>query len=122
MKRNLTPNEEQAIRLIHHDFGGVSIEDAAIYMDRTVRAVQRLLHSAEKKAPQMFPILTPEHRAILAMHDQDISREAMAVGLGITEDQLEARIAFLREHKFLRNKPVVAAYKESMDAHVVEKF
>jgi len=121
MKRKLTINEEIAIRLCHHDHGGESIEDAATYMDRTVKAVQRLLCSAKKKAPQMFPILWPQHRAILSMYDQHISCEAIAAGLGIGLKVLEKRVTFLREHGFLWDRKP-DQYRPSMDGDVKERF
>ncbi len=121
MKHNLTPNEETTIRLVHHDHGGESVQDAAVYMGCTVKAVQRLLRNVERKAPQLFPILLPQHRAILAMRDQHISYSAMIVGLGITKKKLKTMIAFLREHRFLWNK-TTDQYQPSMDGEAKTKF
>ncbi len=121
MKRNLTPNEETAIRLVHHDHGGESVQDAAVYMGCTVKAVQRLLRNVERKTPQLFPILMPQHRAILAMRDQHISYEAMMAGLGITKKKLKTMIAFLRGHGFLFNRGM-DQYRPSMDGEVKTKF
>lgn len=121
MKRILTTNEEQAIRLVHHDHGGESIENAATHMGRSVRAVKRLLVNAKKKAPQIFPILTPRHRAILTMYDQHISQEAMACGLDISIVTLQAEITFLRKHKFLWDRKP-DQYRSWMDHQVKEKF
>ena len=104
MKRNLTISEEQALRQCHHDFGGKSIVEAAECMGRSTRAVRRLLNNAKKKAPQMFPILTPRHRAILTMYDQNMSRKAITEGLGITGAVLAREVAFLRQHGFLFNR------------------
>lgn len=121
MKRNLTTNEEQAIRLVHHEFGGKSIKEAAVCMGRSIRAVQRLLCSAKKKAPQMFPILTPRHRAILSLYDQRTSRAAITEGLGITLRVLEHEVAFLRKHGFLFDR-TMDQYRPSMDGRVKERF
>ena len=121
MKRILTKNEEQAIRLCHHDFDGKSVKEAAECMGRSRRAVQRLLCSAEKKAPQLFPILTPRHRAIIAMYDQHTSRKAICKGLSITAAVLAREVAFLRSHGFLFNR-TADQYRPSMDADVKERF
>ena len=121
MKRNLTPNEEEALRNCHHDFEGKSIKEAAVCMGRSIRAVQRLLCSAKKKAPQMFPILTPRYRAIMSMYDQHISRKAIMEGLGITKGVLAREVAFLRKHRFLFNR-TMSQYRSSMDVDVKEKF
>ena len=121
MKRILTEDEETAIRLCHHDFGGESIEDAATYMGQSVDEVQQLLCDAQRKAPQMFPILTPQHRAILTMYDLHVSRKAIAEGLGITLATLEKRVVFLRRHGFLWNRKP-DQYRPSMDGEVKERF
>lgn len=107
--------------MCHHDFGGKSIEDAAIHMDRKPRAVQRLLCNARLKAPQMFPILNPQHRAILMMYDQHMSRGAIAVGLGLSLATLEKRVVFLREHGFLWDRKP-DQYRPSMDGSIKAKF
>ena len=121
MKRILTEDEETAIRLCHHDFGGESVEGAATYMDRPVGEVRQLLQEAQRKAPQMFPILTPQHRAILTMYDQHVSRKAIAEGLGITLATLEKRVVFLHKHGFLWNRKP-DQYRPSMDGQVKQRF
>jgi len=121
MKRNLTSNEETVIRLCHHDFGGESIETAAVYMGIKPRSVREHLRRAEKKAPQMFPILWPQLRAILLMYDQHMSRKAIAVGLDISLATLEKRVAFLRKHGFLWDRKP-DQYRPSMDGDVKERF
>lgn len=121
MKRNLTLKEEQVIRLCHHDHGGLSVEDAAIHMNVKPCYVCRYLRNAERKAPQMFPILTPQHRAILTMRNQHISHKVMIVELGITKNKLIRSIAFLRKHKFLFNRKP-DQYKPLMDSEIKVKF
>ena len=54
----ISKKEERAYRLCHHSFDGLSVSDAADVMRLTPRRVQQLLISLEKKAPQLFPILT----------------------------------------------------------------
>ena len=121
MKRNLTPDEETVIRLCHHEFGGESIETAAVYMGVEPLDVQEYLCTAEKKAPQMFPILWPQLRAILLMYDQHMSRKAIAVGLGISLATLKKKVTFLRKHGFLWDR-LPDQYRPSMDGDVKEVF
>lgn len=121
MLRILTHKEEQAIRLCHQDHQGVSVESAAATMDITVANVKRHLRNAEKKAPQLFPILTPQHRAILALYDRHTSRKAIAEGLGISEAVLGREVTFLREKGFLFNRGA-EQYDPSMDSQVKERF
>ena len=54
IKRLITKRQEEAIRLCHPDFGGLSTKAAAKEMGIKQRAVQQLLQSAKKVAPQLF--------------------------------------------------------------------
>lgn len=121
MKRILTQDEETVIRLVHHDFAGVSVEVAATQMGWTVRKTKGLLRSAERKAPTMFPIVTPRQRAIIEMYDQHMSREAIMAGLEIGITTLKKEVTFLREHKLLWNRKP-DQYRSWMDGDVKEKF
>ena len=135
MKRHLTTNEEQAIRFCHHEFDGLSVEDAAKKMSIKVRAMQRLLCNAKKKAPQMFPILTPRRRAIIALYDRGdfelrqgqyvwthTSRKVIAIGLNITLDVLAYEVAFLRRHKFLWDRTMDQFDPSMHDGCVKQRF
>jgi len=120
-KRNLTQFEEKTIRLCHHDFEGLSTAEAAKKLGCPPESIMSALRRIKKKAPQLFPILTPQHRAILLMYDKHMSVASMAKGLGISGDKLERKITFLREHKFLWNRKP-DQYDPSMDGFVKERF
>ena len=64
MKRNITQKEEEAIRLVHHEFKGLTVYQAARVMQVSPAHIGKLLQSAKKKAPQLFPILTPRQLAV----------------------------------------------------------
>lgn len=120
-KRNLSHLEEKIIRLVHHDFDGLSIEEAAEKTKCSIETIETMLKRIEKVAPQLFPILNPQHRAILLMYDKHMSRASIAVALGISEQKLHKEIAFLRKHKFLWNRKV-DQYDPLMDSRVRERF
>ena len=120
-KRNLSHFEEKLLRLIHHDFDGLSIKEAAKKVGCSPETIETMLKRVEKLAPQLFPILTPQHRAILLMYDKHMSRASIAVALGVTEQKLHKEIAFLRKHKFLWNRKV-DQYDPLMDSRVKTKF
>lgn len=135
LKRAITHKEEQAYRMCHHDFGGLSIKEAAKKMGVKVRGVQRLLCNLKKKSPRLFPILTPRRRAIIALYDQGdfelrkgvyvwthTSRKAVAAGLNITLDTLAYEIAFLRRHKFLWDRTMDQFDGSMHDGQIKEKF
>jgi len=54
-ERILTKDEELAIRLVHDDFEGLSLADAAKEMRMNMFTFVHLIHSAWGKAPQMAP-------------------------------------------------------------------
>lgn len=122
--RILSETEELAIRLCHHDHGGESVEDAAVYMDMMFpHQVKRVLRRAEKKAPQLFPILFPIHRKVLMLYNElpRLTRGEMCVLLGVTIHKLERRVTFLREHGFMTNRKP-DQYRPYMDSQVAEVF
>lgn len=121
-KRTLSQLEEKIIRLVHHDFVGLSLEETAHRIAfLTVPKLKQKLRQIEKLAPQLFPILTPQHRAILLMYDKHMSRASIAVALGISKQDLCKEIAFLRKHKFLWNRKM-DQYDPLMDGSVKERF
>ncbi len=122
MKRNLTEQEEQAIRLVHHDFGGLTIEEAATVMCLPCRFVKYLLESAQKKTPQLFPILNARQQFILAGWKSGASHEDIAEVLGVEVRALERDITFLREHGHIYDKPKEIPYAPHMDDQIWEKF
>ena len=120
-KRNLSHLEEVIIKWHHHDFVGLGLGETARLVSLTVSELKQKLKQIEKKAPTLFPILTPQHRAILLMYDKHMSRASIAVALGVTEQKLHKEIAFLRKHKFLWNRKV-NQYDPLMDGSVKERF
>ena len=120
-KRILSHFEEKLLRLVHHDFKGLSVEEAAEELGMDSNGIKLALKQIKKKCPQLFPILTPQHRAILLMYDKHMSRTSIAGVLGISEKSLIKKIAFLREHKFLWDRKM-DQYETQMDSRVKEKF
>lgn len=121
MNRILSHKQEQVLRLCHHNHRGVSVGSAAATMNLTIKEIKQLLRSVKRLAPQMFPILTPQHRAILMMYDQRHSHKAIIAALDITLPMLKRRVRFLREHGFLRNRKILR-YQPHLDSQVKEKF
>jgi len=120
-KRILSQLEENIIRQHHHDFGGLSIAETAKKLGCSSESIKAALRRIKKKAPQLFPILTPQHRAILMMYDKHMNRASIATALGITKKQLSTKVAFLRKHNFLWNR-TIDQYDPLMDSQVKTKF
>lgn len=122
MKRNLTKAEEKVIRLNHHDFKGLTINETARILQVQPAHVRDLLRSVKQKAPQLFPILTPRQVAVLRGYENKASQEVIAAGLGVAVKSVKRIVTFLRKHKFLVNKPKVIAYTPLQDGQIVQKF
>ena len=63
-KRKITKEQEDAFRLRHHDFEGLTEEEAADELGISPRAVRGRLTRMQKVAPQLFPILSRENAEI----------------------------------------------------------
>lgn len=121
-ERIITEREEEAIRLCHHDHGGYCADDAARIMGITPKEVKALLRLVKRKAPQLFPMLTPRQQTILRLYDQQLDRVTIAKLLGITIIMLAKDIRFLRRHKFLVNNIFVRYEPNKYDDQVKERF
>jgi len=119
--RILSHYEETIIRWHHHDFAGLSLEETAHRVFSTVPELKQKLREIKRKAPSLFPILTPQHRAILLMYDKHMDRTSIAAALNITERKLNKEVTFLRKHKFLWNRKM-DQYSPLMDGQVETKF
>ena len=58
MKRLITKRQEQILRLCHHDFEGLTQEQAAEKLGVSRPVITKALACIEKIMPQYFPILT----------------------------------------------------------------
>ena len=56
--KKITKRQEEALKLVHHDFEGLEEVEAAERMGITQQAVSRLLARLKEIAPQFFPIMT----------------------------------------------------------------
>jgi DNA-directed RNA polymerase specialized sigma24 family protein len=57
-QRAITERQEEALRLCHHEFEGLTETEAAMHMGISQSAVSQLLSQVKKVAPQLFPIMT----------------------------------------------------------------
>jgi predicted ArsR family transcriptional regulator len=120
-ERVLPLKEELVIHLCHHDHGGKSVAEAAVELGVTARTVRGWLNSAKKKAPQLFPILTPLQQKIVAAWDtKSPEHSEVCEALGISKKQLERQITTLRSYGYL--KRTVSQYRPYMDSDVQRKF
>ena len=122
MRRNLTKSEERAYRLVHHEFKGLTVNEAARVMQVLPDRVRDFLQSAKKKAPQLFPILSPKQLYVLRAYENNIGAETIAIELRVSIDAVRRMVAFLRRRKFLVNKPKTVAYTPELDSRIIQRF
>ena len=122
----ITKRQEQAYRLCHHEFGGLSQTDAAKKMNISQPRVNELLAIVRQKAPQLFPILTATQDKVLHMVLVDGFRYfEVAEKLGITISAVGNCVAILKEKGviFAEGKTRGAIrFEEYMSDQVKEKF
>ena len=83
--RTLTEKEEWVLRLLHHDFGWMTPEDAARTMGTTEDDVLDTIEMAEHKVPQMFPILEQSQRECVELSRRGTVRYTPALDCSIKE-------------------------------------
>lgn len=122
-KRILTKLEEQVIRLVHHDFGGLKPKQAAIRMGIPVRKVYSYLKSIKRKAPQLFPILTAEQFKVYNYLTIDnFSYSYTAEKMRCTVNRINKIVVQLHAKGFNTDRPKIKRYDKSMDDKVIRKF
>ncbi len=57
MERCISKLQETVYRLVHHEFGGKTVAEAAMALEIPETAVERLLAEMEEIAPQLFPLI-----------------------------------------------------------------
>lgn len=127
MERQITKDEEQAYRLCHHEFEGLTIREAAIRMELREHIVRRLLKNVKQKCPQLFPILTKRQYAIYQLYvERGISQSCIAKDFNTTQSNIQATLQRMKKNgvKGLNISGVgdILRYGKSMDAHVKQKF
>ncbi|MFA5153010.1 MAG: hypothetical protein WC554_10650 [Clostridia bacterium] len=123
MKRNLTIQEEELIRLIHHEFMGLEPKTAAASMGIPVRKVYSLIEKIKCKAPQLFPILTAAQFKVYKLLVEDgLNYEEVAKKMRLSVKQVDNIVRYLHAKGFRTEQPKTVRYENFMDDKVVERF
>jgi len=124
-KRLITERQEQALKLCHHDFKGLTQEEAAKVMGISKSNICELLAHVKKAAPQLFPILTKQEAK--TYHYYMVEGWEVGEIAEYTELSPETVYGTLQRAKtkgmyFTKAKGRVLQYNETMDDKVKEKF
>ncbi len=123
-ERSVTKQEEQAYRLVHHDFDGKTVKEASKIMGVSIDKVYRLLRSMKKKAPQLFPILTPREAIVAKMLlEEELTEQQIADMSKCSVNSIYLLITRMRNKGFCIPKiKAPVRYTESMDGKIKRKF
>ena len=95
--RIISLDEESVYRLCHHDFGGLTTQDAAFLIGMSTRRINQLLESLEQKAPQLFPILTKKQVEIRDyINERGLNYGQIAHILGISINTIADTVTVLK--------------------------
>lgn len=124
MKRIITEFEEQVIRLVHHDHGGLTTKEAAKQLNVSKSSVQRALRTLKKKAPQLFPILNKRQLLIRTyITDYGFTHREIAEITRLPIKTIDRVVMQMRNKGVVFVKPVkTVSYQPYMDSQVRHKF
>lgn len=127
MVRQVTKLEEQAYRLRHHDFEGLTMKETAERMDVSERTISRLLKNLKQKAPQLFPILTSQQFFIYNCYvGQGMTQQEIAKMLGKTRENITLMLQQMQDNGMpgieLKGMGDVKRFIPKMENHIKTKF
>lgn len=124
MKRILTLFEEHVIRLCHHDFGGMTQQEAASYLSVSQKKISKALSRVKALAPQLFPILTKEQAYIRdCIVDEGLSHLQIAILQHISVETVDSIAATLKSKGVCLGRPSkTLRYETWMDKLAKRKF
>lgn len=123
MKRNLTEWEESVIRLIHHEFEGLTQVEAAERLDVSVATVSRTVTGIVEKAKHcspiriLLPFLTKAQYAVYqCVVERGLTNRQTAEELGVTVVNVGTTLTRIRKKglKIPKRKPVQTYHDEGM--------
>jgi len=104
VKNALTKTEAQVIQHVHHGLMALSTEEASIRLGMRPDTVRYHLRNAEKKAPELFPILTRIQAEILHSYSVEGCTVAqLAIMREVSENTIREHLRKLRKKGVLND-------------------
>ncbi len=124
MKQKLSDRQVEAYKLCSGDFEGLPTADAAVLMNITPQAVNRLLRRAEVACPQLFPLLTKQEVDVKALLAIGWSKQEIADQLQVCLSRVRQIIVAINDKQgTVRLPPVkIVRYQSFMDSQIKERF
>ncbi len=93
MKRTISKFDEHVLRLVHHDFQGMTQKEAAFCLDVSQQTVNRAIARLKKLAPQFFPILTKHQKFVhYCITERGMTHESIARLIGSSVRTVESTV------------------------------
>lgn len=126
MLRKITEQEEEAYKLRHHEFAGLTTKETAKIMKIAPETVRLLLKSVRAKIPQLFPILTHRQHIVYWLYvKRGLSQYKIADYLHIGQSSVWGILNRVKK----KGIPILhsgfgdtVAYEQGMDGHISHKF
>jgi len=126
MKRKLTAKQIEAYRLISGEHKGLSTADAATKMGITPQSINRLLRRAEKRCPELFPLLTKQEADTKALFAIGWTNAEIAdkLGVGLSRvSQIVSTINNKQDADYRYTPPIkIVTYNPYLDSQIKRKF
>lgn len=125
MKRLITKRQEQILRLVHHDFNGLTQAEAAQQLGVSQSTISNTLKHIEKVLPYFFPILTKfEAKCHHYFAVEGWSIGEVAEHLDQSENAIYKALKRAKDKGawFAKSKGRILSYNINMDAHVRKTF
>ena len=124
MERMISEFDEQVIRLIHHNFGGLTQQEAAKQLGVSQKKVSQAVSRLKRKVPQLFPLLTKEQKYVRdCIIGEGLSHLQIAVLMGKSKGTVDSIVATLKAKGICFNRPRrVVPYEPYHDEQTVRKF
>ena len=125
MKRSITKRQEQILRLVHHDFDGLTQAEAAQRLNVSQSAISNALKRIKKIMLQMFPILSKleaQTYHLFMTEGWPINEIAEHLDQSINAIYKTLQRAKDKGMYFSDTKGRVLSYNPKMDAHVRKTF
>lgn len=125
MKRLITKRQEQILRLVHHDFDGLTQAEAAQQLSVPQSTISNALKRIEEVMPDFFPILSKlEAKCYHLFMTEGWLVNEIAEHLGQSINAIYKTLQRAKDKGMFFNdtKGRVLSYNINMDAHVRKTF
>jgi len=123
--RVISKKDQAIYEMCHHEFQGLSQQEAASWLGISSSAVHDTLQRVKAVAPQLFPIITKRQFEVVQLITCDgLMHEEVAERLGVTVSAISNTVEVLKKRGFkfpTRTKPPVK-FNEYQDKFIREKF